>query len=399
MRALRRKRAALRGVRSGAKKNRPERKAQPMVRFGIAGIGVIARDYAKLIVEGRAGDCEIAALSSRSKAHMEQLKEDFGLCGAALFTDYRAMLDSGAVDAVIICTPHSLHPSMAKDAVERGIHALIEKPIGVFPDEVEDLLRTLRARRDVKSGVLYCRRAGSAFQKLHGLAEEGFFGRLKRASWIITNLYRPQAYHSAQTWKGTYAGEGGGLLLTQASHQLDLLLWMLGAPESVHAFCGFGVERDIEVEDDAVLHLRYPDDLTAQFIASSREFPGSNRLELSGSAGQAVLDDDRTLTLRTSSSTMRTTPPSKPPSSRTSFRPSSATSASCARSKTPCCRFGPLTPRICPLGPGRQFRSISTPRSTGGLWKAVFIRLNGSYGRAFPRSFGPGERQSATPSY
>lgn len=230
---------------------------------------------------------------------MEQLKEDFGLCGAALFTDYRAMLDSGVVDAVIICTPHSLHPSMAKDAVERGIHALIEKPIGVFPDEVEDLLRTLRARRDVKSGVLYCRRAGSAFQKLHGLAGEGFFGRLKRASWIITNLYRPQAYHSAQTWKGTYAGEGGGLLLTQASHQLDLLLWMLGAPESVHAFCGFGVERDIEVEDDAVLHLRYPDDLTAQFIASSREFPGSNRLELSGSAGQAVLDDDRTLTLRT----------------------------------------------------------------------------------------------------
>ncbi|WP_162611011.1 Gfo/Idh/MocA family protein [Gordonibacter sp. An230] len=269
-----------------------------MIRFGMVGIGVIARDYARLITEGKAGNCTITALSSRSETHMKQLQEEFGLRDATPFTDYCAMLDSGAIDAVIICTPHSLHPSMAKAAVDRGIHALIEKPIGVFPDEVEDLLRTLRANPGVKSGVLYCRRAGSAFQKLHELAESGFFGQLKHASWIITNLYRPQAYHSAQTWKGTYAGEGGGLLLTQASHQLDLLLWMLGAPESVHAFCGFGVERDIEVENDAVLHLRYPGNLTAQFIASSREFPGSNRLEISGSAGQAVLEDDRELTLR-----------------------------------------------------------------------------------------------------
>ena len=270
-----------------------------MVRIGIAGIGIIANDYLSLIENGQITGCEVTALSSRNVANMEQARASHGIEDAHLFTDYEEMLDSGLIDAVMICTPHALHPSMAIKAAERGIHVLIEKPIGVFTDEVRELLDVLNAHPEVKSGVLYNRRAATAFQKIHELVHSGALGKIKRASWLITNLYRPQAYHDSKSWRGTYRGEGGGLMLTQASHQLDLLLWTLGEPESVHAICGIGRERDIKVENEANLHLEYADGTTAQFIASSREFPGTNRLEISGSRAQAVLDDDRTLTIKT----------------------------------------------------------------------------------------------------
>lgn len=270
-----------------------------MVRIGIAGIGIIANDYLDLIEQGRISGCEVTALSSRNLDHMREVRAEHGIDEAELFTDYEEMLDSGLIDAVMICTPHALHPSMAVKAVKRDIHVLIEKPIGVFPDEVRELLAELKAHPSVVSGVLYCRRAATAFQKIHDLAASGAFGEIKRASWLITNLYRPQAYHDSQSWRGTYRGEGGGLMLTQASHQLDLLLWTLGAPASVHAVCGYGRERAIDVENEAVLHLEYENGATAQFIASSREFPGTNRFEISGSRAQAVLDDDRTLTVKT----------------------------------------------------------------------------------------------------
>ncbi len=270
-----------------------------MVRIGIAGIGIIANDYLELIEQGRVAGCEVTALSSRNLDHMSEVRAQHGIESAELFTDYTAMLDSGLIDAVMICTPHALHPSMAIEAVKRDIHVLIEKPIGVFPDEVRDLIAELEAHPSVVSGVLYCRRASSAFQKIHELAHSGAFGEIKRASWLITNLYRPQAYHDSQSWRGTYRGEGGGLMLTQASHQLDLLLWTLGEPQNVHAVCGYGRERAIDVENEAALHLEYANGATAQFIASSREFPGTNRFEISGSRAQAVLEDDRTLTIKT----------------------------------------------------------------------------------------------------
>lgn len=269
-----------------------------MLRVGIAGIGSIARVYLGLFAEGKIPGGRVTALSSRSPDHLTSARDAFCAPDTALFTDYEAMLHSGLVDVVMICTPHNQHVPMALQALKAGVHPLIEKPLAVDADEARTLLAACRARPERTAGVLYCRRASAAYRQAKQLVQSGALGQLKRACWLITNLYRTPAYHASQPWRGSWKGEGGGLLLTQASHQLDLFTWLCGMPKEVTALCEFGAERAIQVENDVTLHLRWTDGATGQFIASSREFPGTNRLELSGSKGQLILENDRLFTLR-----------------------------------------------------------------------------------------------------
>lgn len=269
-----------------------------MLRIGIAGIGYIAEEYIKLYKAQRMKGCGICAMYSRNQQHLLEVQSKYQLDRAVLFDDYDEMLRSGSIDAVLICTPHRLHIDMAEAALEQGIHTLIEKPVGIFADDAGRLLQTLYSHPGLKAGVLYCRRTSKAYQELYRIMCNGELGEIKRVHWQITNLYRTQAYHSSQAWKGTWTGEGGGLLLTQASHQLDLLIWLMGMPKQIQAFCGYGVEREIEVENEVLLQMWYPGDTTVQFIASSREFPGTNRLEISGSKGQVILEVDRYMTYR-----------------------------------------------------------------------------------------------------
>lgn len=269
-----------------------------MIRVGIAGIGYIAEEYIKLFSQGKIKNAVLHALSSRNEAHLEAVKNTYHLTGTALFSNYDTMLAESGIDMVIICTPHFFHPDMAIRAMERGIHALIEKPIGVFPEELTALQRCCALHPEVRSGVLYCRRGSKAFIQLKKWVDGGFIGEMKRVTWIVTEMYRPKAYFDAYPWKGTFRGEGGGLLMTQVSHQLDLLVYLCGLPSALQAFCSVGRERDIQVENEVTVVMEYPCGATGQFIASSRECPGSNRLEVSGSRGQAILEDYGKLTLR-----------------------------------------------------------------------------------------------------
>ncbi|QNM10163.1 Gfo/Idh/MocA family protein [Wansuia hejianensis] len=264
-----------------------------MVRIGIAGIGYIAEEYIKLIVKQRITGCSLCAVSSRNLQHMETVRKKYGLEQTALFTDYQEMLDSGCIDAVLICTPHFFHIAMAEAALAAGVHVLIEKPAGVFTEEGERIVQSVKSHPELTAGVLYCRRTSKAYRRVQSMVASRDLGKIKRASWLLTNLYRTPAYYNAQEWKGTWKGEGGGLLLTQASHQLDVLVWLLGMPEELQAFCSYGVERQIEVENEAVIQMWYPGGATVQFIASARECPGTNRLEISGSRGQIILENDR----------------------------------------------------------------------------------------------------------
>lgn len=269
-----------------------------MIKIGIAGIGAIAEEYIKLIVSEKIKNGRITAFSSRNREHMEKICEKYNLKNIHIFTEYENMLTSGFIDMVIICTPHFLHPEMAIKAIKAGVHPLIEKPIGVYSDEVEELIKTLEENPNIKSGVLYCRRASKAFNKIHEIINNGKIGEIKRANWIITNLYRTQAYHDSKSWRGSYKGEGGGLLMTQASHQLDLLMWLCPMPKTVHGFCYCGMERDIQVENDVTIQMEFENGGTGQFIASSREFPGTNRLEIIGNKGQIILNNDYELIFR-----------------------------------------------------------------------------------------------------
>jgi len=270
-----------------------------MIRIGIAGIGFIAEEYIKLITAGRIQNAEVRALSSRNRSHMEAVKEKYQL-DAVLFTDYEAMLSSGLIDAVMICTPHFHHPGMAIKAIRRGIHTMIEKPVGIFPEELRELAESLQTHPDVKAGVLYCRRTNPIYQQIKDFLDSGELGQLKRVTWIITNasVYRTQAYYNSATWRGTYVGEGGGLLLNQVSHHIDMLVWLLGLPKAIQANCYSAVERNIEVENEVSITMEYPGQAIGQFISSTREFPGTNRLEISCSKAQLILENEKDLTVR-----------------------------------------------------------------------------------------------------
>lgn len=267
------------------------------MKLGIAGIGRIAQDYIELICTGRVPGMAVGALSSRNAGHMEALQRQYpALAQVPCFADYGEMLRSGSIDAVLICTPHAQHPEMARQALAAGLHTLVEKPVGIDRAALRGVETLLAEKPELVCGVMYVRRMSKAYGAIRRLMAEGTIGELVRATWLITNLYRTDAYYASGSWRGTWAGEGGGLLMTQASHQLDLLQWLCGMPASVLARCST-VDRPLQVENEAELFLTYPNGARGHFIASAHESPGTNRLELCGTKGRIVAEDDRTVTV------------------------------------------------------------------------------------------------------
>ena len=187
---------------------------------------------------------------------------------------------------------------MASLAIDRGFHVLVEKPLGVDPAEVSRLVEYLEARPDLVGGVMYNRRQSDTYKRAKELLAAKTIGELVRVTWMITNLYRPAAYYLSSPWRGSWRGEGGGLLMTQASHQLDLLQWLCGMPLTVQARCRT-VGREIEVENEALLLLTYPGTASGHFFASAHESPGANRLEICGTLGRIVIENDRRLEICT----------------------------------------------------------------------------------------------------
>lgn len=263
------------------------------MRLGVAGIGTIAMDYLGLICAGQVPAVQVAAMSGRTPEGMGRAAAAYpALAGARQFTDYRAMLESGLVDGVLICTPHGQHPSMALAALERGLHVMVEKPVGIRMEEVHRVEEMLGRHPELVCGVMYNRRMSGAYRKVKELMEQGAVGELVRATWVITDLYRTCAYYTSSPWRGTWAGEGGGILMTQASHQLDLMQWLCGMPVRVLARCST-VNRALQVENEAELFLEYANGAHGHFIVSAHECPGTNRLELCGTRGRITVAEDR----------------------------------------------------------------------------------------------------------
>ena len=190
------------------------------------------------------------------------------------------MLDSGDVDAVLIATPHYFHPSLAIKALQKGIHVLIEKPAGVYTKQVMEMNRVAE-QSDRIFGIMYNQRTNPMYQKLRDLVQTGELGAIKRTNWII-DWYRPQSYYDSGGWRATWAGEGGGVLLNQDPHQLDLWQWICGMPVRVRAFCAWGKYHNIEVEDEVTAYVEYDNGATGVFITSTAMTPETNRLEVMG---------------------------------------------------------------------------------------------------------------------
>lgn len=263
-----------------------------MIKVGIVGVGSIAEDYIEMFSKGLIKEAELVALASRNQDRLDGIVEKYGLSGTVLFSTLDEMIEGDSVDAIIITTPHALHPAMAMKALEKNKHIMIEKPIGIKIKEVEILFEKAMKKPHLKVGVMFNNRSSETFNFVKKLIEDKKMGELRRAIWQVTNLYRTYDYYERSTWRGSYETEGGGVLINQAIHQLDTLLWMTDLPEKLMAFTREGFHRPLTAENDVMIQMFYPNGASGQFIASTHESPGTNRFELSFSGGQIVIEDD-----------------------------------------------------------------------------------------------------------
>jgi predicted dehydrogenase len=261
------------------------------VRYGVAGIGNMGSGHVNSLLAGEIENAVLTAVCDIKQDRLDWAKKSADEKGGeiSLFSDYRDMLKSGLIDAVLIATPHYLHPVIGIEAFDAGLHVLSEKPIGVYTKNIVDLMEAAKKSGKV-FGIMYNQRTNTMYQKMREMVRSGELGELKRCVWIITDWYRTQAYYNSGGWRATWKGEGGGVLINQCPHNLDLWQWIFGMPNRIRAFCRFGVYHDIEVEDDVTAYAEYPNGATGVFITTTGEFPGTNRLEISGSKGKLVAE-------------------------------------------------------------------------------------------------------------
>ena len=255
------------------------------VKIGIIGIGNMGSAHAKSILAGNIQGMELAAVCDIAESKRLWAAEN--LPDVPCFIDYKEMIDSGLCTAILVATPHYLHSPIAIYGFEKGMHVLSEKPAGVYTKQVEEMNEAAKKSGRV-FGIMYNQRTNPKFQKMRELVQSGALGELKRCVWIITNWYRTQSYYDSGTWRATWAGEGGGVLINQCPHNLDLWQWIFGMPNKISAHCKYGRWHNIEVEDEVTAYAE-----TGVFITTTGECPGTNRLEISGDKGKLVWEDGK----------------------------------------------------------------------------------------------------------
>ena len=248
------------------------------VRIGVIGTGNIGSQHIALLMEGGAPAAALAATASRSSPRMAT--------GVPHYADYREMLASGGLDAVLIATPTLTHQEVAEVALQHNLHILMEKPLAMSVGQALSLVG--KTPPDIQFAVMLNQRFHPVYRKLKQLLADGYIGELMRVHWTMTAWYRPDIYYQASSWRGTWPGEGGGLLINQCIHNLDVLQWLVGLPVSVTSRVGFGKYHDIDVEDEAFAILAFASGATGTLVASSGEAPGINHLELVGDMGRLV---------------------------------------------------------------------------------------------------------------
>jgi predicted dehydrogenase len=252
-----------------------------VVRFGVIGTGNIGGQHIQLLLSDKITGAELAATASRSAPGL--------VTGVPHFKDYREMLDSADINAVLIATPTMNHIEMAQEAIQRGLPIMMEKPLAMSVHQAERLLALVPEQ--LQFAVMLSQRFHPAYAKLKQLLIDGVIGNLQRIGWIMTRWYRPDIYYQVSSWRGTWPGEGGGLLINQCIHNLDVLQWLVGLPDSITAQVGFGKYHDIDVEDEVNAIMTFSNGATGTLTASSGEAPGVNRLEIIGDSGSLILED------------------------------------------------------------------------------------------------------------
>ena len=269
------------------------------VRTAIVGVGNIGRAHVDTLLN--TPSAKLVGVCDQNAERAEAAAVHAGAeCSA--FTDYETMMDTAAPEAVIVATPHYQHVPVSIAAAERGLHLLVEKPLAVHGADARRICEAVRIARETKPELVFAvmlnQRTYGHWRKIKDLIDSAELGRLVRATWIITDWFRTQHYYSTGGWRATWAGEGGGVLLNQCPHNLDLYQWFFGMPKRVTGHAGFGKYHDIEVEDEVTAFFEHENGMVGHFITSTGESPGTNRLEIVGEHGRLTFENDEIRFLR-----------------------------------------------------------------------------------------------------
>ncbi len=260
------------------------------LKIGIIGFGNMGGGHARNLTAGSIPEAELTAICDIDAERRAAAREKYPKIPA--FENAGDLYKSGLCDAVLIAVPHYDHSPLAIAAFAHGLHVMTEKPAGVYTKQVIDM-NNAAAKSGKVFGIMYNQRTNPVYIKLRDMVKSGELGHIKRITWIITDWYRPQAYHDSSTWRSTWSGEGGGTLINQNPHQLDLWQWIFGMPDRVYARASFGKYYDIEVEDDVMAYFEYDGGTTGEYITSTGEAPGTNRLEIACDMGKVVVENNK----------------------------------------------------------------------------------------------------------
>jgi len=256
------------------------------VRLGLIGMGNIGQHHYGYLTGGKVSRAELVAVSDAVPGKLERYKP------LRTFTDPEELMRSGLVDAVIIATPHYQHTTLGIAALTHGLHVMVEKPISAHKADAERLIATHQQNPKLVFAAMFQLRTEPRYLKIQKLIQSGELGDIVRMSWIMTDWFRTEAYYASGGWRATWKGEGGGVLLNQCLHNLDVMQWLLGMPARVRGFCQLGRFHQIEVEDNVSAYLEYPNGATGTFVSSTGEAPGTNRFEIVGTRGKLLLEAD-----------------------------------------------------------------------------------------------------------
>jgi len=262
------------------------------VRYGIVGVGNQGTYYALRLNEGLVPNSKLTAIAEINPVKMNAIKEK--LSGdIAFYDDFHKMLDDGACDAVVVAVPHYTHPDIVIECLSRGVHVVTDKPAAVYTKQVE-MMNAAAEKSKALYGMMFNQRTNCLYRKMREIIQSGGIGTLQRVNWIITDWFRTQNYYDSGSWRATWKGEGGGVLINQCPHQIDLVQWVVGEmPVSVRGFCKYGKWHDVEVEDEVTAYFEYASGASGVFITTTGEAPGTNRFEVSGTKGKLLCENGK----------------------------------------------------------------------------------------------------------
>lgn len=258
------------------------------IRLGIIGCGNIGKVHTDNIVNGNCPEVELSAVCDLKKERLDEILEKKP--NVSVFYDAEEMMDSGKIDSVLVAVPHYDHPKYAIMAMKKGLNVLIEKPAGVYTKQVEEM-NAVAKECNVVFGIMMNQRTNCIYRKMREIVKSGVLGEIKRTNLIITDWYRPQIYYDSGDWRATWSGEGGGVLLNQCPHNLDLWQWICGMPTKIHAKLHYGKWHDVEIEDDVSAYCEYANGATGVFVTTTGDTPGTNRFEITLEKGKLIAED------------------------------------------------------------------------------------------------------------